>query len=63
MNQASFDFMAAVKTVILEPKKIKFATVATVHTAIFKISNQQVPTVYHMELCSMLCGRLDGRGV
>ena len=25
--------------------------------------NQQGPTVEHMELCSMLCGSLDGKGV
>ena len=25
--------------------------------------NQQGPTVQHRELCSMLCGSLDGRGV
>ena len=34
-----------------------------VHTAIFRMDNQQGPTVQHMELCSMLCGSLDGRGV
>ena len=34
-----------------------------VHIATFKMSNQQRPTVQHMELCSMLCGSLDGRGV
>ena len=34
-----------------------------VHTAIFKMGDQQGPTVQHMELCSILCGRLDGRGV
>ena len=34
-----------------------------VHTAIFKMDNQQEPTVEHMKLCSMLCGNLDGRGV
>ena len=27
------------------------------------MDNQQEPTVYHRELCSMLCGILDGRGV
>ena len=25
--------------------------------------NQLGPTIYHMELCSVLCGSLDGRGV
>ena len=30
---------------------------------IFKMDNQQGPTVEHMELCSMLCGSLDERGV
>ena len=34
-----------------------------VHTAIFKMDNQQGPTVEHRELCSKLCGRLDGREV
>ena len=34
-----------------------------VHTAIFKVDNQQGPTVEHRELCSMLRGSLDGRGV
>ena len=33
------------------------------HTGIFKMDNQQRPTVQHMELCSVLCGSLDGRGV
>ena len=27
------------------------------------MDNQQGPTVQHVELCSMLCGSLDGRGV
>ena len=30
---------------------------------LYKMDKQQAPTVYHMELCSMLCGSLDGRGV
>ena len=34
-----------------------------VHSAIFKMDNQQKPIVYHMELCSVLCVSLDGRGV
>ena len=34
-----------------------------VHTAIFKMGNQQGPTVQHRELCSKLCGSLDGRGM
>ena len=33
------------------------------HTPVFKMNNQQGPTIQHMKLCSMLCGRLDGRGV
>jgi len=28
-----------------------------------QMGNKQVPTVEHMELCSMSCGSLDGRGV
>ena len=34
-----------------------------VHTAVFKMDDQQGLTVQHRELCSMLCGSLDGRGV
>jgi len=34
-----------------------------VYTAIFKVDNQQRPVVQQTELCSMLCGSLDGRGV
>ena len=34
-----------------------------IHTAEFKMDKQQGPTVQHRELCSMLCGSLDGRGV
>ena len=33
-----------------------------VHTVIFKVDNQQGPTVQHRKLYSMLCGSLDGRG-
>ena len=33
------------------------------YTALFKMENQQGPTVYHRELCSMLCGSLDERAV
>ena len=28
-----------------------------------KMDNQQEPSVQHMQLCSMVCGSLDGRGV
>ena len=31
--------------------------------AVFKMDNQQGPTVQHREICSMFCGSLDGRGV
>ena len=34
-----------------------------VHTVLFKMDNQQGPTVKHRELCSRLRGSLDGRGV
>ena len=34
-----------------------------VHTAIFKMNNQQRPTVQHRELCPRLGGSLDGRGM
>ena len=33
-----------------------------VHTAVFKMDNQQGPTAQQRELCSVLCGSLDGRG-
>ena len=34
-----------------------------IHTAVFKMDNQQGPTAQHRELCSVLCGSLDGRRV
>ena len=34
-----------------------------VHTDLFKVDNQQGSTVEHIELCSVLCGSLVGRGV
>ena len=34
----------------------------SVPTAIFKIDNQQGPTVQHRELCSILCNKLNGKG-
>ena len=34
-----------------------------VHTAIFKMDNPQGPTVQHREVCLMLYGGLDERGV
>ena len=33
------------------------------HTALFKMDKQQKHLVSHMELCSMLCRSLDGRGL
>ena len=33
------------------------------HTAVFKMDNQQGPTVQHMEFSSTLCGSLDGSRV
>ena len=32
-----------------------------VHTAVFKMDSQQGPAIWHRELCSELCGSLDGR--
>ena len=32
-------------------------------SAVFKMDNQQISTVQYRELCSILCGSLDGRGV
>ena len=34
-----------------------------VHTAIFKMDNQQAPIVQHTEICSVLCASLDGSEV
>ena len=34
-----------------------------VHTDIFKMDSQQGPTVWHREICSLLCSSLDGRKV
>ena len=34
-----------------------------VHTTVFRMDDQQGPTVQHMELRSMFCASLDGRGV
>ena len=34
-----------------------------VHTAVFKMGNQQGPIVQHRDLYSVLCDSLDGRGV
>ena len=34
-----------------------------VYTAVFRMGNQQSPTVQHRELSSMLHGSLDGRAV
>ena len=32
------------------------------HTAVLNMENQQGPAGQHRELCSVLCGSLDGRG-
>ena len=34
-----------------------------VYTAAFRMDNQRSPTVEHRQLCSMLRGSLNGRGV
>ena len=34
-----------------------------VHTAVFKMDDQQGPAGQHRELCSVLCGSLEGREV
>ena len=47
--------MAAVNTVKAWGRRV--------HTAIFKMDNQQGPTVQHRGLCLMLCGSLDESGV
>ena len=34
-----------------------------VHTVIFKMDNQQGPTVEHKELCSKLCNNSNGKRI
>ena len=34
-----------------------------IHTAVFKMDNEQGPTVQHRQLCSVLPGSLDGSGI
>ena len=34
-----------------------------VYTTVFKMDNKQEPAVLHREICSILCGGLDRRGV
>ena len=41
----------------------KFKIRVHVHTALFKMDNEQRPAVKHRELWSMLCVSLDARGV
>ena len=43
--------------------KGKLGSLGYVHTAVFKMSNQQGPTVQHVELCSVLRGSLYERGL
>ena len=43
--------------------KGKLESLGYVHTAVFKMRNQQGPTVQRVELCSMLRGSLYGRGI
>ena len=49
------------KLCLLGGKDIQEVWAGHEHTAIFKMNNQQGPTVQHMEPCSMLCGSLDGK--
>ena len=46
-----------------EVAAIKNGGSSYVHTAILEMDNQQGSTVWHRELCSVLCGTPDGRGV
>ena len=51
---------------ILQARILEWGAIAFseyVHSAVFKMDNQQGPIVHHGEFCSMLCGSLDGRGV
>ena len=51
---------------ILQARVLEWGAIAFsehVHSAIFKMDNQQGLIVQHRELCSMLCGSLEGRGI
>ena len=48
---------------VLEWGAIAFSGDGHVHTVIFKWIKQQGSTAQQAELCSVLCGSLDGRGV
>ena len=45
------------------PVHLPFRGMWPIHTALSKKDNQQGPTAQHRELCSMLCGSADERGV
>ena len=44
-------------------KEIKELLSKTLYYCYIKMVNSQGPIIYHMDLCSVLCGSLDGRGV
>ena len=58
----SFELHRGTFLVVLIPTS-GAASTSHVHTTVFKMDNQQGPTVWHRERCSMLGGRLDGQGI
>jgi len=44
------------------PSQPKYNIKGRLWALLFKVDNQQLPTVLNMELCLMLCNSLDGRG-
>ena len=55
--------MSSRNTTGLRYFKKRKVLIFSVYDAEFKMENQQEPTLLHMELCSILCGSLDGREV
>ena len=60
-NKHRLSYDPAIPLLGTDPQEVK--TYVHVHAAVFKMDNQQGPTVQHIELCSMSYGSLDGRGV
>ena len=44
------------------PSGLKYNIKGRLWALLFKVDNQQLPTVLNMELCFVLCNNLDGRG-
>ena len=61
-----FHFISSLSGILNVPKIYSVCRLMSLkpqNSWIFKVDNQQGPTVQHMDLCSVLCGSLDERGV